>query len=82
MSTLHGIESNLANLQREDVGAKNKVLLVEAQRELGMVDQLAVADAKWNLLAVAQTLDLQALAQRLQYANLQYVTGGLWKWAR
>lgn len=82
VGALHLTESKLADLQRDYVAAHNKATLVEAQRELGMIDRLAVVDAKRELLTVTESLNVQKLAQRLQYANLQNVTGGLWKWQR
>ena len=82
VGALHLTESKLANLQRDYVAAKNKATLVETQRELGMINQIDVVDAKLELLTVTEALNLQKLAQRLQYANLQNVTGGLWKWRR
>ncbi len=82
VGAIHRIESTLANLQRDYIDAKNKATLVQAQRELGMTNRLAVVDAELNLLALSESLNLQKLAQRLQYASLQNATGGFWKWQR
>src|SRR5262249_42606780 len=79
---LHRIEGKLADLQRDYVAARNKAKLAETQRELGMTTQLVWVDAKRELLMATELMDQQKLAQRLQYATLQYVTGGLWKWQR
>ena len=49
VGALHLTESKLADLQRDYVAAKNKATLVETQRELGMINQLDVVDAKREL---------------------------------
>src|SRR5581483_11902012 len=41
VGTLHGIEAKMADLQRDYVAAHNKAELLEAQRELGMIDKLS-----------------------------------------
>lgn len=82
VGALHLTESKLADLQRDYVAAKNKATLLETQRELGMIDQLSVVNARQELLTVTAALNAQKLAQRLQYATVQNATGGLWKWAQ
>jgi len=82
VGALHRTESKLADLLRDSIAAKNKQTLAETQRELGMIDQLALVDAQLESLTVMQSLDLQKLAQRFEFAALQYATGDLWKWQR
>jgi outer membrane protein TolC len=70
----------LAELQSRYVTARNDLLLAQAQRKEGSIDQAALL-AKEIDAATAQTaLQAATLSQRLDYAMLQNLSGGLWHW--
>jgi outer membrane protein TolC len=80
LSEIHSTESTIAGLDRDYVQTKNNVELITAQRRLGMIDQLAIVDAEMAFLAAKDALILARLAQRLEYAQLQNLAGGVWNW--
>ena len=82
ISTIHTTEANLADLERNYVEAKTQVDLIQSEHDQGIATQLALVDAQLGLLEVKDQLLLLRLEERVQYANLQRLTGGVWVWNR
>jgi outer membrane protein TolC len=82
ISTIHSTEANLADLERNYVEAKTQVDLIQSEHDQGIATQLALVDAQMGLLGVKDQLLLLRLEERVEYANLQRLTGGVWVWNR
>jgi outer membrane protein TolC len=82
LATIHTNEAGLADLERNYVEAKTQVDLIQSEHDQGIATQLALVDAQISLLAVKDQFLLLRLQQRLEYANLQRLTGGVWVWNR
>jgi outer membrane protein TolC len=79
-SELYQMQTTLAALERTCMSAENAVELARSRREQGMIDELAVSEAEWALLAARETLESQQVLLRLKYAELQNISGGRWNW--
>lgn len=82
ISTIHTNEAALADLERNYVEAKTQVDLIQSEHDQGLTTQLALVDAQLNLQQVDDQMLLLRLQQRVEYANLQRLTGGVWLWNR
>jgi outer membrane protein TolC len=82
ISTIHTNESELADLERSYVEAKTQVDLIQSEHDQGLATQLALVDAQLNLQQVNDQMLLLRLQQRVEYANLQRLAGGVWVWNR
>jgi outer membrane protein TolC len=82
LSQIHTTESNLANLEHNYVQAANSLALIQSQREQGIAAELALVDVELGLVEVKDQLILTRLVQRLEYAQLQRLAGGVWVWNR
>jgi outer membrane protein TolC len=82
IGTIHTNEAELAELERSYVEAKTQVDLIESEHDQGIATQLALVDAQLNLQQVNDQMLLLRLQQRVEYANLQRLTGGVWVWNR
>ena len=82
ISTIHTTEANLADLERNYVEAKTQVDLIQSEHDQGIATQLALVEDQLRLFEVKDQLLLLRLEERVQYANLQRLTGGVWVWNR
>jgi outer membrane protein TolC len=82
ISTIHTNEAEMADLERNYVEAKTQVDLIQSEHDQGLATQLALVDAQLNLQQVNDSMLLLRLQQRVEYANLQRLTGGVWVWNR
>jgi outer membrane protein TolC len=82
LSQIHTTESSLADLQRNYVSASNSVDLIASEHDQGISTQLALVDAQLGLIGVRDDLLLTQLVLRVQYAQLQQISGGVWVWNR
>ena len=82
LSEIHTTESNLAALERDYVFAKNNYNLTNEQHEQGIAQELALVNAEDELAKVQDDLLLAKLIQRLEYVQLQNLSGGVWAWNR
>lgn len=82
ISSIHTIEADLAELQTNYLQAKVNVDLIESEHDQGLATQLALVDAKLNLWQLKDQMLLLQLTQRVEYANLQRLAGGVWSWNR
>jgi outer membrane protein TolC len=82
IGSIHTNEAELATLERSYVEAKTQVDLIESEHDQGIATQLALVDAWLTLLQVEDQQLLLRLQERVEYANLQRLTGGVWVWNR
>jgi outer membrane protein TolC len=82
LSQIHTTESTLADLERNLVQANNNVDLIESEHDQGISTQLALVDAQLGLIGAKDDLLLTRLLLRVQYAQLQRLSGGVWVWNR
>jgi outer membrane protein TolC len=82
IGTIHTNEAELADLERSYVEAKTQVDLIQSEHDQGLATQLALVDAQLNLQQVNDQMLLLRLQQRVEYANLQRLAGGVWVWNR
>jgi outer membrane protein TolC len=80
LSDIHTTESTLAGLQRDYIQAKDNVALIQEQHDQGISTQLTLVDAQEALAKAKDQVVLARLVQRLQYAQLQKLSGGVWAW--
>jgi outer membrane protein TolC len=82
ISLIHTNEAQLADLERSYVEAKSQVDLIQSQHDQGIANQLALVDAQLSLQQIKDQMLLLRLQERVEYANLQRLTGGVWVWNR
>jgi outer membrane protein TolC len=82
LSDIHATESTIAGLERDYIQAKNNVALIQEQHDQGISTQLTLVDAQETLVKIESDLLLAKLVQRLQYVQLQKLSGGVWVWNR
>jgi outer membrane protein TolC len=82
ISSIHTNEAQLADLERSYVEAKTQVDLIQSEHDQGIANQLALVDAQLNLQQAKDQMLLLRLQERVEYANLQRLTGGVWVWNR
>jgi outer membrane protein len=80
LSDIHTTESTLAGLEREYVQTKDNVALIQEQHDQGISTQLTLVDAQEAFTKAKDELLLARLIQRLQYVQLQKLSGGVWVW--
>ena len=80
LSDIHATESTIAGLEKDYIAAKNNVALIQEQHEQGISNQLSLVDAQETLSKTKDQLLLAKLVQRLQYVQLQKLSGGVWAW--
>ena len=80
LSNIHTTESAIATLESDYLGAKNSVDLIQEQHDQGISTQLALVDAQETLSKAQDELLLARLVQRLEYVQLQKLSGGIWAW--
>jgi outer membrane protein len=67
-------------LQDDVLAARNAVLLADAQRDEGLVDELTVIGAQLKMQVARIRLEHEQSLMELKYAELQNLSGGLWRW--
>lgn len=82
LESIHTTEADLAELERSYVAAKTNLDLIQSEHDQGISTQLALVDAQLNLWQVKDQMVLARLQLRVEYANLQRLTGGVWVWNR
>jgi outer membrane protein TolC len=82
LASIHTTEADLAELERSYVAAKTNQDLIQSEHDQGISTQLALVDAQLNLWQVKDQMVLARLQLRIEYANLQRLTGGVWVWNR
>jgi outer membrane protein TolC len=82
LESIHTTEADLAELERGYVAAKTNLELIQSQHDQGISTQLALVDAGLNLWQVKDQMLLARLQLRIEYANLQRLSGGVWVWNR
>jgi outer membrane protein TolC len=82
LEAIHTTEADLAALERDYVTAKTNVDLVQNEHDQGISTQLALVDAELGLWLVKDQMLLARLQLRVEYGNLQRLTGGVWVWNR
>src|SRR5580704_3115267 len=78
LESIHTTEANLAELERSYVAAKSNLELIQNEHDQGISNQLALVDAELNLWQVKDQMVLGRLQLRVEYGNLQRLTGGVW----
>jgi len=71
---------NVADKQAKYVSAEKAAILATAEREQGLIDELAVITAELTEVSAALDLETATLAERLEYADLQDLLGGMFRW--
>jgi len=79
---IHTIEATLAQIQEAYVSAKTNLDLVQSEHDQGITTQLALTNAEIGLVEANDNLLLYRLAECIDYAQLQRLTGGVWVWNR
>jgi len=82
LSEIHTTESNLAALERDYVFAKNSYNLANEEHEQGIAQEMALVNAEDAVVKVQDDLLLAKLIQRLEYVQLQQLSGGVLAWNR
>jgi outer membrane protein TolC len=82
LSDIHTTESAIAGLERDIVQTKNNVALIQEEHDQGISTQLSLVDAQEAYAKAKDELILARLIQRLEYVQLQKLTGGIWAWNR
>ena len=80
LSNIHTTESAIATLESDYLSAKNNVDLIQEQHDQGISTQLALVDAQEALSKAKDQVLLARLVQRLEYVQLQKLSGGIWVW--
>jgi outer membrane protein TolC len=70
----------VAELQSRYVSANQALLLAQAQRQEGEIDESAVVAKKIDAATAQVVLAAAALHEQLDYADLQNLSGGIWHW--
>jgi outer membrane protein TolC len=70
----------VAELQSKYVSANEALLLAQAQRQEGSVDQSTLVAKEVDEATAQVALEAAALHERLDYADLQNLSGGIWHW--
>lgn len=71
---------NVADKRSKYVTAEKAALLASAQYAQGLIDQLALISAQLAELSAAVDLEVATLAERLEFADLQNLLGGMFRW--
>lgn len=79
---IHTLEATLAQLQEAYVSANTNLALIQSEHDQGITTQLALTDAQIGLVEANDNLLLYRLAEWIDYAQLQRLTGGVWVWNR
>ena len=82
LESIHTTEADLAELERGYVAAKSNLELIQNEHDQGISNQLALVDAELGLWQVKDQMVLARLQLRVEYANLQRMSGGVWVWNR
>jgi outer membrane protein TolC len=82
LSDIHSTEGVIAGLERDILETKNNVALVQEQHDQGISTQLSLVDAQEAYTKAKGELILATLVQRLEYVQLQKLSGGVWVWNR
>jgi outer membrane protein TolC len=80
LSNIHTTESAIATLESDYLSAKNSVALIQEEHNQGISTQLALVDAQEAFSKAKDQLLLARLVQRLEYVQLQKLSGGVWVW--
>lgn len=80
LSDIHTTESTLAGLEKDYIQAKENVALIQEQHDQGISTQLTLVDSQEALAKAKDQLVLAKLVQRLEYVQLQKLSGGVWTW--
>ena len=81
-SQIYDSQGQMAALRQECVKAGNDAQLARAQRAEGLIDALKLTDSELALRGAQLALEAEGLSQRLRFAELQNLSGGMWRWVR
>jgi outer membrane protein TolC len=70
----------IAERRSKYVSAKEALLLAQAQRKEGLIDELALATKEADNATAQVALEAATLPERIDYADLQDLSGGVWHW--
>jgi outer membrane protein TolC len=70
----------VADRQSKYVSANQALLLAQAQRKEGLIDELALATAEAGNASALVELEAAVALEQIDYADLQNLAGGVWHW--
>jgi outer membrane protein len=70
----------VADNQAKAVAAEKQADLMRAERQQGKINELTLVNAELPEASTKLDVESAALAERLEYAELQDLLGGLWRW--
>jgi outer membrane protein TolC len=71
---------SIAEHQSKYFSAQQALLLAQAQRQQGSIDELALVSKETAAASEQVALEAATLLERIDYAELQNLSGGVWHW--
>lgn len=73
-------DERVANMRTDALKAANAAALADAERRVGLIDELTWVEAQRQVQVAQVVLGQEQLLTQLKYAELRNLSGGIWQW--
>jgi outer membrane protein TolC len=77
---IYDYDERIAISRTDLLRAKNAADLAQAERQVGLIDELTWVEAQLQVPAMEVILGQEQLLMQLKYAELRNLSGGIWSW--